>query len=351
MNRDFIIKEADFATDFLKGVKDSVDFKNRPFETVFDVLGTGILLKYSWVVGGLSIVASTLGYGPGYIGRLIDDYFRSQGAKGVDQMDLSMSSAKGAADFVSNAFSGMLSKLKSGLGIEASLIVRDIGRIKGYTTYRDVEASLYVASSAIVKEGRVKHFTRLLSQWRRGRKLHIISGALMGLIWLFMKGMIALGIGKGIAYSVGLRTKKVPVEEKGGLFRPDSSAYPAGKVPGLLQYYSNVGGDVKNTLIKFIDATIANFSNGFIQAQRLANPNKVPVAVERVPAWNSILRDVEAYNWAKLSEVNKFSSFVAPPVMIIARRLLQSAGITGAKIEKIKSTLKPKTPTKELLPS
>ena len=177
--------------------------------------------------------------------------------------------------------------------------------------------------------------------------MHLVSGILMKILWMFVKGLMALGIGGGVASMVGLRDKvdrspTTKVEEpeiKPGLG-------PIGKRPAGLKHYSNVKKDVKQTLITFLNATIANFSTGFMQAQRIANPDKPPISVERAPGWSKITGMIQKYNWAPIIKVNGFSVFVAPNVGEIAKILLNSVNVSGVKIEKIEP--KKSVPTKPM---
>ena len=169
----------------------------------------------------------------------------------------------------------------------------------------------------------------------------------MKTIWGFVKGMMALGIGGGVASAVGWKTQQQKrIEEERGISREDESLP---KRPSGLKHYSNVDKNVKRTLITFLNATIANFATGFMQAQRLANPSKPPVSLEQAPGWTQVLGIIQKYNWAPMAAINGFSAFVAPSVQKIAQILLSSVNVSGVKIEKMEPISK--VPNKPIIKS
>lgn len=361
---DLLVKDAgvsDFLPGLLSTVKDHVNFKTKPFQTIFSIFGTALLWRFGWIVGALGTVAELFGYGPGQIGALIDDYFFNKGAKTVDNMEFTPSNIKGASDHAAGVIGKAIPKdlslediKKKFLGSVSSNL-QDIREIKGYITPNDKMAAFYSAScsTGFIKTARIGHIRRFLRMWRRGNRFQLISSILMKIVWLFAKGLLALGIGGGIASMVGLKpSKKTPDVAPTGdtsVFKPETGEYgPGPKVPASLKYYSNVSSNVKQTLIRFLDATIANFSTGFMQAQRLANPSKPPIPVERAPGWAKILASVERFNWGSIAQINRSRAFVAPRVNAIAKILLSSAGVTGVKIEKLDTTGKPAKPKAKL---
>lgn len=341
---DLIVKEANFVGGLLETVKDQVNFKTKPFETIFGVIGTALSWKFGWIIGGLVTAAQLFGYGPGEIGKLIDDYFKKNGAKTVHDMDLSQSGVSGAATSVAGTLGKAVDSVKDKLKSAFASAINDVKEIKGHVTTNDKHAALYVAATTayspeLVKTARIGHLGRFFRLWRRGNRMQVISGALMKLIWMFAKGLLALGIGGGVASMVGLRTKKrSPGSTDTNVTSPTQIDPGSGAMrnrPAGLKHYSNDGKDVKRTLITFLNATIANFSTGFMQAQRLANPSKPPVPLEKAPGWAAVKGIVQKYNWAPLSQVNQFTAFVAPSVQKIAQILLRSVNVGGVKIEKI----------------
>jgi len=358
---DLIVKEAGFVTGLLDEIKDQVNFKTKPFETIFSIMVTGYSWRLGWIIGGLVTAAQVLGYGPGEIGKLIDQYFFGQGAKTVNDIDLSKSNVAGAATSVAGTLGKMVdpavNTVKDKLKSLFASNINDLRYIKGNITQNDKQAAFYVAAATIcgpelIKTAKIGHLARLYRLWRRGNRMQVISGSLMKLVWMFAKGLLALGIGGGVASMVGLKPGKGPettpaMQKDKSLFQPQPGEFgPGSKVPAHLKYYSNVSNDVKQTLHRFLDATIANFSTGFMQAQRLANPSKAPVPVERAPGWSKILSEVERYNWGPIAQVNKSKAFVAPRVRQIAQILLNSVGVSGIKIEKLEPHKDiPKTPS------
>lgn len=358
---DLIVKEADFITGLLSTIKDQVNFKTKPFETIFGVFGTALSWRFGWLIGGLVTAAQLFGYGPGEIGKLIDRYFFGQGAKTVNDMNLSQSNvegaAKSAAGTITKSIPESLDAVKDKIKSIFAENVQDLKEVKGYITAEDKKTALYMTtcSLGLVKTARLSHLGRFFRLWKRGNRLQLVSGILMKIVWMFAKGLLALGIGGGLASMVGLKTKKVDptstkVDTTKTKLEPGSGV--AGTRPAGLKHYSNVDKNVKRTLITFLNATIANFETGFMQAQRLANPNKPPVPLERAPGWTKVIGLVQRYNWAPISQVNQFSAFVAPNVKVIAQALLRSVGVGGVKIEKVEpKTPPPKKPTIKKLPT
>ena len=350
-----ITKEAGFISGFLNTIKDQVNFRTKPFETIFGVFGTALSWRFGWLIGGFVTAAQLFGYGPGEIGKLIDSYFFGQGAKTIDDFNLSESNVKGASDHAA----GILAKVIPNDGNEIinkikgvfSSNIHDIKEIKGHITNNDKKTAFYAAgcSVGIVKTANLLHTLKFLKLWRRGNRMNLGSGILMKILWAFVKGLLALGIGGGVASMVGLKDRdmkgKGPTTEvKAPDMRPGSGN--VGKRPAGLKHYSNVNKNVKQTLITFLNATIANFSAGFMQAQRIANPDKPPISVERAPGWSKITGTIQKYNWAPITKVNGFSAFVAPNVGEIAKVLLNSVNVSGVKIEKIEP--KKSIPTKPM---
>lgn len=344
-----ITKKADLIGTFIEGfinqIKDDVDFKEKPFETLFGVFGTALSWRFGWIVGGLVTAAQMFGFGPGEIGKLIDDYFKGQGSKVVSDMNFSQSNVQGAAE----SAVGVLTRVVDGAFESTKAIfaqnVQDIKNAKGYITSNDKRTAFFVATTTsynLNKTARRSHLARFFKLWKRGNRMQIVANVLMKLIWTFVKGLLALGIGGGIASTFGVRPKRDIPPKGEGVFRTEPGVHGPGKVPSTLKYYSNISGDVKHTLIRFLDSTIANFSTGFVQAQKLADPSKLPIPLERAPGWTKVLSDVERYNWGSVHQINELSAFVAPRLKNIAQTLLNSVNVSGVKIEKIQEQPKPK---------
>lgn len=362
MTYDDLIKEAgifdtgsELVSGILEQVKGMVDFKNKPFETILGILGTGLSFKFGIIIGMLTTAAELTGYGPGYIGRLIDKHLFK--GKALEDVKLSQSDITGAADATADDiikdFSSFPEKLESQIKSSFNLNLNDLKEIKGNISKDDIRTAFYVSMyNPIIKTaGITATLWRNFANFFRGAKetgKGIFSGVIMKLIFTFVKGMGALAVGGGAASLLGVRTKQQKQFDKETGTVKETNKYLPQRPPGL-KHYSNVNKDVKRTLITFLNAEIANFETGFMQAQRLANPSITPVSLELAPGWAIVLGLVQKYNWAPIPEVNNFSAFVAPGVQKVAQILLQSSKINGVKIEKIDS-IKPeerKSPTNE----
>lgn len=349
-SNDIILKEADFVTGFLNQVKEETNFKEHPFETIFGVLGTALSFKFGLLIGGFVSIAEISGYGPGKIGALIDDYFQNQGAKNVSQMKLNPSNVQGAVEHAAHKLTDVIDfdSIKDKLQDLFATNVNDIKEIKGCITLNDRQSAFYVTAGVLNFKG-IKRFFRL---WRRGNRMGLVSGILMKLIWMFAKGLMVLGIAGGVASMMGLKTKydkekqrDVSVAPENGIAIEPGSLGPAGKIPASVQYYSNVSNDVKQTLIRFLNASIANFEIGFVKSQKMVNPSATPISLKEAPGWNEILTKVAKYNWMSISKINGLSAFVAPKIENIAQTLLKSVGVSGVRLERMDNKPMPKAIT------
>jgi len=320
------IKTAGLIESILNQVKDTFDFKNRPFETIFGILGTGYSWTFGWVIGALTTLAEILGYGPGWIGKMIDEYFGFGSGKTLDDVDVNNLSASGASAHIAKKISGEISDIDLDSIIKPAMMskLEIIKQAKGHITQEDVKSAFF-ATVPIVKVARWRGLRRLFSLRGSGRFTSTIAGTIRKLIKMFLKGMVALGIGGGVAAATGLKTKHNDKPSSSKDYRAD------------LTHYKNVNHNVKETLITFLDATIANFSRGFQQAQ-----GKMGLELDKAPGWNKVLDLIEKLNWASIHEINNFDVFVGPDIKKIAKVLLNSVNAQNVSIEKLK------TPEKEL---
>lgn len=343
MTYDELIKEADFLDAGIKGflgtIKDQVDFKNKPFETLFGVLGTAVAWRVGWIFGSFITIAELFGYGPGEIGKLIDQYFFSQGASSVSNMNLSKSNIEAAAksvistigDKIPSSWDEVKNKIKNKLTRAFVSNLQELKEIKGSITNNDKKAVVYTTlySTGFTKTAKfdsVKRFFYFLKKSKKN-KIYFFGEILMKLIWAFAKGLTALGIAGGVASMMGIQPGKSKEKSK------------EIKTGPRLKHYSNVNKDVKRTLLTFLNASIANFSRGFIEAQK--RNNSIPIPVENAPGWRKVMEIIEEYNWAPISMVDDFSAFVGPKIDEVARILLKSVNISGVKVEKLEPKTKP----------
>jgi hypothetical protein len=309
-----IQKEADFLEGFLNQVKDSVDFKNKPFETLFGVFGTALSFKFGWVIGGTVALAEAMGAGPGWIGKLIDDYFFSRGSTNVKNMDLSESSLLGAATSATNEIMNKVKNMSSTITTE-SFLLNDIQFVKGYITENDIKVALY--DQCIKKQAKIS----LLTKFIRYIKPQSLTGAISSILKMFAKGLLAVGVVGGVKSMLGVPSKSDSQE-----IRYDDNEIIPGMNNRKLQYYKNESKNVEDTIIKFLDAEIMNFSSGFEKFYGFPLKGSKQLS--------SIISDIDMLNWKKLPELNDVNAFVAPPLMEIAKKLLPP----GANIEKLEKT-------------
>jgi hypothetical protein len=362
-----IVKEANALANFVSGalgrIKDDINLRDKPFETIFSVLTPVMALRFGFVLGTAIIAADyAFGIGPSWIGKQIDDYLRKGG--GFDP-EKPMRNLEGASE---STMKQIWSKAKAEVGLESKSVLQDIMMVKGFITPNDVVTASHIA---LHKEsqpwrgsyygggyygggyygggyrkpwfggrGRMGFLRRFVTNVRRGQRLPLFSGALLGLLRVVAKGLGIFMLTGGIAKMVGLKSKKereVSTEPPTAFkYRDDDPLLPRRLKSQTMQYYGNEIGNVENTLIKFLDASIANFSKAF------QTVNGMPL--KGSPKMQAVLEDIELLNWGNLEEINKRKAFVAPRVINLAYKLLPEA-----KYERIKAkplTKKPvyKTP-------
>lgn len=333
-----MIKQAGAVESIINSAKEMVDFKNKPFETIFGIMGTGYSWKFGWIIGSITTIAEVLGYGPGYIGKLID---RALGFGSNNTIDnIGNTNIESAARSVSNEIMSDFSKESDRIEdiIKPAFIsnLRIIKQAKGTITQNDLR-SAYLISVPITKTANIAKLRRFRQMFSRGGAKNTITSILVNFLKIFFKGFAAIGIGSGIAGAAGIKTQ-YDNKEVGRI--TEKKLQPTR--PANLTHYKNVENDVKSTLIRFLDASIANFSVGFEKAQK-----GTPISLERASGWNKVLDIIEKYNWANLYEINQFETFVGPNINSIAKILLGSVGATNVKIEKIEQMNEPKKLTDE----
>jgi hypothetical protein len=347
-----IIKEAAMLENFVSGALGQIkelDLKEKPFESIFNVITPIIALRFGFLLGSVIMAADyAFGFGPSAIGKMIDDYLKKGGE--ITREDLSESNLKSASEY---SLENIWSSLKSKIGMESKSSLQDIMTIKGSITPNDVIAISHMAlqkdaqpwfgkkpwfGSQYSKFGgtRVGFLRRFVTNMRRGQRFPLFSGALFGLLRVVSTGLLGLAIFGGVAKMVGLKSKEereVDTETPGAFQYRGDSLLPEKLRSQTMQLYANETGNVEDTLIKFLNATVANFSRAF---QTL---NKRPI--KGSPQMKSVLEDVELLNWGNLDDVNNRTQFVAPRAINLAKKLLPEA-----KYERIE-----KPPVKKPVPA
>jgi hypothetical protein len=301
-----LVKNADFIQGFLGTIKDKFNLRTKPFETIFGVIGP--MMPSSIIWKGILLMAEYKGYGPGRLGRLIDEYLGFGKGKKVN---LSFSGVWEAAKKT-------IQKLFSWIGLKTKT-----SQQHGLVLIKT--ANKMPLSSRMTKEAGI--LAKVMSFFK-GKLMSPVNW-LGKLLWMFAKGLIGLGLVGGAASALGLGNKKDDTGGVGGSgdLRPVDTpiggkqpSKPAGSQKARLQYYSNVKNDVEETLITFLDARIANFSKAF-QTYK-GYPLKGSKEMKQ------LLEDVELMNYGKdIHDLDGRKAFIARPVMQIAKFLLPKANI------------------------
>ena len=309
MTQTMIVKQADFIEGILSSVKDRTDFKNKPFETIFGLIGTGVLWRMNWMLGALSMVGEAIGgYGPSIIGKYIDDYLRK--TKKGGEADLSDSNLQNAATHAAEQILGQSAK-------ESESMLADIYIIKHSLSLYDFVATAYVSQYS-QESGLVKHALGtkpgVVSDFKNimlGRgMLAKVGGMLYWLLKRFSVGLIGIGLAGGLMSMMGIqKTKETPEAKRDA---------PSGESTAIgTQRYTNVSGSVEGTLITFLDAAIADFSTSF--ANTVGEPLKGSARMKRV------LQEVSKMNWAEIGDIDAARVFMAPSPLVLAKMLFPVA--------------------------
>jgi hypothetical protein len=294
-----IIKQADFIESFIGSVKDHTNFKDKPFETIFGLMGPLVLWKINWMLGALGFIGEALGYGPGLLGKYVDDYLKTTMKDG--KADLSDNNLQGAAEHAAK-------QLLESSAIETESALKEIFLIKKSLSLQDFVAAAYTSRDFPIV--RTAGFMSQIKRMFSGRGMFSrITGVLTGLLKKFALGFAGVGIASGLLSTVGItKTKEAPEGEKPA---------PSGEPTAVgMQHYTNVG-NVEDTLIMYLDATIANFSTSF------AAITKTPL--KGSARMKNVLQEVAKRNWAKIENIDSAKAFVAPSPLVLAKMLLPEA--------------------------
>lgn len=306
---DNLIKNAGFIDGFLKTVAEKVGFREKPFETIFSIIGTAVIWRLSKVLGLLAFIGESMGYGPGLIGRALDDYFKSSGSKSIDNMDLSESNLKAASEFA------VLDMAKNMLGNEktsAMNYIDDIISIKKSININDLSTAVY-ASMYFKKEaiGRSSKTRRFLLKVLGGQRLGI-ANVLYGIVKLFVKGLIGLGIIGGVKSVV----KDIKEKDKNEVIKT---------TPSGMKRYKNEKGNVKETLINLLNTI--NFKNGTFET---TFRNKYNVPLRNSSQMNKLLTQIRILNQGQpINIMDKWDIFFGPSLKDMANILMPEFAYRG----------------------
>lgn len=265
---------------FLGTVKDKTSFMTKPFEIFFSTVAPLMIWRISPLLGILAFVGDAFGFGPGKIGATID---KSLGF-GSGEPNISSAAQKGAAENVVKEAEKAL-----GISTEASLSKRQI----------------------IVEARRSGKFATYLRQMLRSDRLGFGS-IVYGFIRAFTKGLLIAGLIGG-AKAV-LTDKSTPTAEPKSK-EPAPQTQRANLSGKKINYLRNVANNVEDTVIRFLNADIPNFSQTFKEAtgKQLKGSQEL----------RKVLYEIEAMNYGKdIADLNHQLAFVAPSTSYMAQMLL-----------------------------
>ena len=303
-------KDADFLEGAAQSVLSGLDpakWKSKPFEMIFATLGPMFMWKFNWMLGILGFVGQYFGFGPGYIGKMIDEKLNIGGGKA----DLSDENLKSASESVIDEF---IEKTKSFQRTSADDILDKIKISKGYIDKNDIIAAIYADDrKCIIKEARggeapspgilKKIWTSITGSSSLTNTKLSLSGGLYSILKMFGKGILGAAAVAGVAHMFGA---------KGEQDKPQKQEQQKG-----IQRYTNVAKNVENTLIAFLDASIEGFSAEFNRQykKQLAGSTEL----------NNVLKEIETINNSSISNINNWEIFNGPTVLDIAYKILPMA--------------------------
>jgi hypothetical protein len=302
-----LIKKAGFLDGFLKGAVEKIGFREKPFETIFSIVGTAVIWRINSLLGIVAFMAESLGYGPGLLGRAIDTYLKSGGAETVDNMNLnSESDLRSAAEF---AISDLMKNTNISEKISSSeYFLNDLYNIKKSIDLDDIITASYVGKYFPLKKEagpRTQTYKRFLMKILGGKTLGV-ANILYGIIKLFAVGIVGLGIAGGTKSVV-----KDVTEGKGLLKKPTN-------VPVGSQYYANKENNIEGTIIKFLNTI--KFDSGDFET---TFQKKYNMSMISSPQMDKVLMKIKMMNGGvSLDVINRWDAFFAPELKIMANMFM-----------------------------
>lgn len=322
-----ITKQAGAMDGFIQGainsVANSVDFKNKPFESIFGLAGPFAVGLYSPVLGFLVTITQAFGYGPAQIGKLIDEHLKGTMKNGeVDSSDANLETA------ATKAINGIMGDL----GGKAEADLEQICLIKKSLSFNDLVVVAHLNKYAKKPlSGAATSGAAKAGWWQKIKNtgyLKSVMGGVLALLKGSFKTLAIMGLVGGLYAAFSGKTT-LPGHE------PTAKQTEEQKTKSSnVQYYSNVANSVEDTLITFLDAAAPGFSRGF------QSVNKHPL--KGSPKMAQVLKQLEQENLTSIENLNGSKVFQGPKVIVLAKQLLPEA-----KFEEIgkPGAAKPATPS------
>ena len=308
------------ANNTLSSVFDRVDFRKSPFETVFGNVAPIAAFYVNPLLGLVLTAGEAFGYGPGMIGRYLDQYFglKSGGVKPV----VSLSSAKDAATNIINTITGKIGSLFSSSSLKLNKkALRELENLCIIASYDSNFIKI-----ALGKKDILGKIWRGVIGGKKGGKTGLVK-ILTGFLFTILKGVLGFGLIGGISKTVAGRKETVtnptsflpslslPSGSKGGEKTEVQHDVPSGWL-----YYKNNKNNVQDTLIGYLNGEVSGFSNMFFKenGKQLFN----------APQMRKIIKLIEKNNYAPIAHLNNKKGFVAPKIIDIARKIMPSFQFT-----------------------
>lgn len=337
-----IYKKAEEATlmSFLNGavntVSEKVNLTEKPFETIFATFGVSAAFAVNPILGlfflGLEITGDTLSSW----GSKIDNALGF--GKGKVPTAPSESQINSIAGELTNKViskddeDSFVNKLYKYFGVnEAKAMLSDLKEIKGEITENDIIVSLSYAKykSNLIKVAGIGSWLKALLGFAKvesGKKHSLIFNVVSWFLkfcWKYISGIILLGAGGGIAGYMG--------------YEKETENNSTSSVDGNT-LYKNTKGNVKNTLIDFLNAEY-NFDyngNKISFSQMYKQKNNIPI--ENSPEMKDLLFKIQIANGGEdINNISKWESFKAPNLKSMFNEFFKTQ-----PTESIKTTEQPK---------
>jgi hypothetical protein len=330
-----ILKQAQFLEGMLESMKGELS-KGGMFEKVFSILGPMIAWEISKPLGILFFLGEHIGYGPGEIGRLIDQMLGSDTQTGQTFSD---SQLKGAA-------ASVVDKVLTTLGLKHAEMLRDVFLAKGSIDLHDLVAIAASGEATVVKyaaePGRIGAIRGFLAKALGGQRLGLANGLYLLIKW-FVKGLVGIGLvgglagaTKGLGAGIGRPSGGGQVGFYSGI-TPQVS--PSGAGFAGRERYENVQGNVEKTIIYYLDKAYKvrrKDESGYLTFSQMFMDNK-GYSLAESEEMNAILQAVGDMNFGGRETADRQRTFLGPSLASIAKVImptLESEQVkpeTGAK--------------------
>jgi hypothetical protein len=314
---------------FLSGAKDTFDNrvnKEKPFETLFTLLGPAVLWGISWPLGLLATVADFAGFSLGGIGKYIDEALDLNDGKNLKQITeekLKLVSENIVDGIVTPETMNSWKKSEEEISRkEAVAMLKDIKELKGHITNNDVFVALaYSKNNGLVKQARGKLLTFLFG----ASAVKPLKKGIVAMLWrLLVRAAKYLGL-----FVVAGGVTKVVKDELGFSKKLDDK-----KVNNTL--YKNTKGDVLKTIVEFLNAEFDFDYKGKVLSFSEMYKQMSGQNIETSTQMGQILESIRLLNGGEYIEnLNGWEAFKGPLIEDMYKVFLPNALVSEEIIQPV----------------